>query len=54
MLRRDVEYVLTWNAADHAWNATPIRRERRRIVALDPDADHAGVQRVIVTWPDDV
>ncbi|WP_298332328.1 hypothetical protein [Haloactinopolyspora sp.] len=53
MLRRDVEYVLTWNAADHAWTATPIRRERHRIVPLETDVGQVGVPRLMVAWQDD-
>ncbi|PSL03215.1 hypothetical protein CLV30_108127 [Haloactinopolyspora alba] len=39
MLRRDIEYVLTWNAAEHSWEARPIRRDGEWIIRLDPDAD---------------
>lgn len=49
MLHRDTEYVLTWNAADHAWEARPIRREGRRIVPLAPDGS-AG--RLPSVFPD--
>ena len=49
MLRRDTEYVLTWNATDHAWEARPIRREGRRIVHLGPDGS-AG--RLPAVFPD--
>lgn len=53
MLRRNVEYVLSWNAADHAWEARPIRREGERIVHLDPGADEIAVPPVIADAPND-
>ncbi|SDU87979.1 hypothetical protein [Jiangella alkaliphila] len=49
MLHRDKEYVLTWNAADHAWEARPIRREGRRIVPLAPDG---AAGRLPAVFPD--
>ncbi|SDS07743.1 hypothetical protein [Jiangella sp. DSM 45060] len=49
MLHRDTEYVLTWNAVDHAWEARPIRREGRRIVPLAPDG---ATGRLPAVFPD--
>ncbi|WP_157574980.1 hypothetical protein [Jiangella muralis] len=49
MLHRDTEYVLTWNAADHAWEARPIRREGRRIVPLAADG---AAGRLPAVFPD--
>lgn len=34
MLRRDTEYVLTWNALDHSWLARPIEREGEHILHI--------------------
>jgi hypothetical protein len=36
MLRRDTEYVLTWNAQNHSWLVRPIEREGDRIVQIGP------------------
>lgn len=47
MLHRDTEYVLTWNATDHAWEARPIRREGRRIVPLGADGSAGRLPAVL-------
>ncbi|WP_157553428.1 hypothetical protein [Jiangella gansuensis] len=57
MLRRDTEYVLTWNAADHSWEARPIRREGSRIVPLGPAAGEGRAAAVVpdaarIGWDD--
>ncbi|TDE15776.1 hypothetical protein [Jiangella asiatica] len=57
MLRRDTEYVLTWNAAAHTWEARPIRREGRRIVPLGPAAGEGRATAVVpdaarIGWDD--
>ena len=37
MLRRDTEYVLTWNPQTYAWVARPVRREGDRVVRAGAD-----------------
>ncbi|WP_157553137.1 hypothetical protein [Jiangella gansuensis] len=34
MLRRDTEYVLTWNAQNHSWLVRPIERDGNQIVQI--------------------
>ncbi|NED94276.1 hypothetical protein G1H11_03020 [Phytoactinopolyspora alkaliphila] len=36
MLRRDTEYVLTWNARNHSWLVRPIERDGNQIVQIGP------------------
>ncbi|WP_123788552.1 hypothetical protein [Phytoactinopolyspora halophila] len=36
LLRRDTEYVLTWNAQNHSWLVRPIERDGDRIVQIGP------------------
>ncbi|WP_162606414.1 hypothetical protein [Jiangella asiatica] len=34
MLRRDTEYVLTWNAQNHSWLVRPIERDGNQILQI--------------------
>lgn len=47
MLRHDTEYVLTWNAAAHTWEARPIKRDGRHIVRVGPDRTKVGVASLL-------
>ncbi|WP_166348510.1 hypothetical protein [Phytoactinopolyspora limicola] len=42
MLRRDTEYVLTWNAQNHSWLVRPIERDGNRIVQIGPGGTQMG------------
>lgn len=42
MLRRDTEYVLTWNAQNHSWLVRPIERVGNRIVQIGPGGTEMG------------
>jgi hypothetical protein len=42
MLRRDTEYVLTWNAQNHSWLVRPIERDGHHIVQIGPGGTHMG------------
>jgi len=43
MLRRDTEYVLTWDALNHSWLARPIYRDGERILQIGPGATEVDV-----------
>lgn len=43
MLRRDTEYVLTWDALNHSWLARPIFRDGEHILQIGPGATEVGV-----------
>ena len=40
MLRRDLEYLLTWDVDTHSWIVQPLTRDGDRIVRIGPDATH--------------
>ncbi|PSL02142.1 hypothetical protein CLV30_11197 [Haloactinopolyspora alba] len=56
MLRRDTEYVLTWNAQNHSWLVRPIERDGDHIVQIGPGGtqmgDPAWANTVSAQWAD--
>lgn len=40
MLRRDLEYVLTWDAESHSWTVRPFARDGDRIVQIGEETTH--------------
>jgi hypothetical protein len=46
MLRRDVEYVLTWDEPAHAWLARPVKYQDGLIVRAGPEC----IEVDIVAW----
>jgi hypothetical protein len=52
MLRRDTEYVLTWDALNHSWLARAIYRDGERILQIGPGATEVGVPAWAGNMPD--
>ena len=42
MLRRDLEYVLTWDADAHSWIVQPFTRDGDRIVHIGSETTHVA------------
>lgn len=40
MLRRDLEYLLTWDVGTHSWIVQPLTRDGGHIVQVGPDTTH--------------
>lgn len=34
MLRRDLQYVLTWDASEHCWRATPVTADALKALRM--------------------
>ena len=43
MLRRDLEYLLTWDVEAHSWIVQPLTRDGDRIVRVGPDTTHVAL-----------